>query len=286
MLQFEETLELLCFPKEKQCMLQEFFERKSPYFFNQAKIAYEGAPKDFPICKRTPLERLVIWCCIIPGVIQKYEAAGVSKSIIRDTLLEVKHLSEKYREKTGKEGLSKDNVIWLRHICCGQLFQIGSLQFQMFRMCYLDKEGCGQAYMDFSPDEKKRLPPGSPVINLHIPSGADLSVAAVESSICRAKDFFAVHYPEFSGKTFVCYSWLLYPGMLELLPPGSRIGTFASRFRVIGAVSDPYGSDAVNRIYGRRYRRKSDYPQNTQLQRSALGNFSKLGMGCGVIEFT
>lgn len=285
-IKFEKMLERFSIPRERKNELFRIYSRRKIWFDQQAETAYAGIIPDFPICKRSPMERLIIWCCVLPEVAAKYASAGVPQSIIDDTLQEVFRLSGYYRKQTGRDGLSKESVIWLRHIYNAQLFQIGPLQYQLFRMVYLDKEGCGEAYMQFSQEEKKGLPPGSPVFNLHIPSGTDLSEAAVEASLSGARRFFASYYPDFDSKAIVCYSWLLYPGMRELLPQGSRIVAFAARFRVIGAVSDPYGSDAVRRIYGRRYPRKSAYPQDTQLQRNALFNFEKLGMGCGVIEIT
>lgn len=252
----------------------------------QARSSYDGTLPDFPICKMTPARRLAVWEILVPLVAERYEAAGIPPHIIRDTLEEVSRLAEDYRCKTGSAGLSKENVIWLRHIYHGELFRIGSLQYQIFHMIYLDEEGCGEHYMHFAQEEKERLPQGTPVVNVHVPSGADLSAAAVEKSLEDAKLFFQQFLPDFKPKAFLCYSWLLYPQMLELLPKESRIASFAARFRIIGQVSDPYGSGAVKRIYGRRYARKAEYPQDTQLQKNAIGHFSKLGMGCGLIEIT
>ena len=248
------------------------------------KHPYDGIAPEFPICKKSPWERLQIWNGLIPDVTVRYESLDIPKNIVSDTLREIPRLSQLYRKKTGREGLSKENVIWLRHICHGELFQIGSLQYQLFRMVYLDEEGCGDAYMQFDCSVKARLPQGTPVINVHIPTGTDLSKEAVAESLALAKAFFQMRFPD--AKAFVCYSWLLYPGMLELLPAYSNIAAFASNFQIIGQVSDPYGSDAVKRIYGRRYPRKAWYPKETQLQRNAIGNFSKLGMGCGLIEIS
>lgn len=259
-------------------------EKNLSHPVKKAPAAYAGILPDFPICKMTPAQRLAVWEHLTSYVAERYRSAGIPEDIIQDTLGEISHLKKAYRNKTGKEGLSKEHVIWLRHIYNAELFQIGSLQYQIFHMVYLDEDGCGESYMHFAQEEKEKLPQGTPVVNIHIPAGADLSARAVEKSLAEAKLFFQKFLPNFRPKAFLCYSWLLYPGMLDLLPKESRILSFASRFRIIGQVSDPYGSHAVKQIYGRRFPKKSAYPQNTVLQRNAIGNFSKLGMGCGLIE--
>ena len=97
-----------------------------------------------------------------------------------------------------------------------------------------------------------------------------------------AKDFFTQIYPETRFKAMVCYSWLLHSGLKGLIPPGSRILHFAENFEIISESGDR--KQAVERIFGRRYRRKADYPQQTRLQREALRHLSKLGYALGIID--
>lgn len=253
-------------------------------FDNAALNAYQSDAFDYPICKHTPLDRLVIWCCLLPNVLSRYQQSNVPEHICHDTIFEVTRLAKLYHAKTGRIGLSKDQVLWLRHVYHVHIFQIGSLQFQTFRMVYLDREECEADYMKFSVEQKRRLPSGTQVVNVHIPDSADLSETAIENSFSAADAFFREVFPTFQPKAYICYSWLLYPPMDALLPKGSHIRKFATKFQIISSVSDPYGSDAVKHIYGKRYARKADYPQNTSLQRNALGNFSMLGMACGIIE--
>lgn len=254
-----------------------------PGFYEAAALtSYEGEAPDFPICRKSPLDRLVLWCCHMTWVRRQYEARGVSHQVILDTFSDVNLRAALYEAKTGKPGLSKDDVIWFRHIHGASIFRLGSLQFQLFEMVYLDEAGCGQAYMTFAPEQKARLPQGTPVINLHVPKGADLSPAAVEHALDQAMAFFPQVFPEHRAKAFLCYSWLLYPGLQELLPKGSNILQFAARFQIIGQVQDP--AESIRRIYGKRCSRKAGYPQKTQLQRKALGRFSCLGEAGGILE--
>lgn len=272
----------LCIQKKIEA---EYCKRKK-FYQREAERAYAGEPHTFPICNRTPMERLVIWHCLLPEVQKAYQKLGCSEKIILDTLAEIPRLSEIYHQKTGKIGLSKENVIWLRHIYHAQLVQIGPLQYQKFHMVYLDKEGCGEDYMSFLRIQKEKLPQGAPVWNIHVPQNADLTAVSVRNSIDSAKRILPAYFPNHHARAFVCYSWLLYPDMRGLLPKSSHIRAFASEFEIIASVKDPFGSDAVRRIYGKRYPRKDAYPQRTSLQRNALGRFSKLGMACGLIEIT
>ncbi len=72
--------------------------------------------------------------------------------------------------------------------------------------------------MTFLPQQKEQLPQGSPVWNVHIPRGTDLSPAMVTESTSRAAKILPAVFPEHKADYFLCYSWLLYPGMNDLLP--------------------------------------------------------------------
>ena len=275
--------ELQLSPEISKAILSAYL-RRPQFYEREALQSYADRP--FPICSRTPLERLAIWCCYLTQIRQSYQNMEIPYPVVRDTLGDISLRAGLYAKKHGKPGLSKEDVLWLRHIHSCELFRLGSLQYQLFHMVYLDKEGCGEEYMTFSPAQKRKLPQGAPVVNIHVPEGADICPEAVEESLKMAKAFLEHRFPNFCRGGFVCYSWLLYPGLKELLPEGSNILSFASRFEIIGQVSDPYGSDSVRRIYGKRCARKADYPQETALQRNALGSFSKLGMACGILDVT
>lgn len=278
----EENLKDLALTPATQAAVLAAYDAKPGYYEAAAPGAYQGEAPDFPICRKSPLERLVLWCCYLTRVRRKYQARGVPHRVFLDTVSDIALRAGLYEARTGKPGLAKADAIWFRHIHNAVIFRLGSLQFQLFEMIYLDQEGCGEAYMTFAQEQKARLPQGTPVLNLHIPKGADLSPAAVEQALDQAMEFFPQVFPEHRARAFLCYSWLLYPGLRELLPAGSNILQFAARFRVIGQTQDP--AESIRRIYGKRFPRRGDYPQNTQLQRQALGRFSCLGEACGILE--
>lgn len=266
---FEENRKLLGLPTE---LLARYDARPGEYE-RMAKTAYDGEAPNYPICRLGPMDRLVTWCCAATEVARRYQDRGVDWEIVKNTLMQIPHRAE-------AAGLSKESALWLRHLYHGVIYRLGSLEFQEFSMVYLDREGCGEDYMPVSLEQKRLLPPGTPVINVHIPAGADLSPKAVDGAFAAAKTLFGAIYPQ--ARAFVCYSWLLHPGLRQLLDENSNILRFAARFPIVGQAQD--AGEAIRWIYGKKYRRKGDYPQETTLQRKALGHFDCLGEACGVMD--
>jgi len=251
-------------------------------FIDLAAIkAYDGEVPNFTICKHRPFTRLSIVCFKLIVLKQEYKNKGIPESIFFDTIQDIRLRQELYYEENKKIGLSKDDVIWFRHLFNMHIFKLNTLQFQLFNMIYLDKDSIGEEYMTFREEQKDKLPPGSPVVNIHIQRNADLNPVEVEKSLNIALDFFQEYYPEHGPKAFVCYSWLLYSGNQKLLDKDSNIIKFAKRFEIISEVQDD--KQAIQNIYGKRFRKKKDYPANTSLQQNALIYPKCLGMSCGVI---
>ena len=71
---------------------------------------------------------------------------------------------------------------------------------------------------------------GERVISLHIPSDADLSSKAVDSSLNRAKTLLSGPFGGWGRVT--CNSWLLSPALTPLLSESSNIRAFQRRFEI------------------------------------------------------
>lgn len=243
--------------------------------------AYVSEARDFPICRLQPLGRLAVLVWKLAEIRSKYEALGVSAEIIADTFSDITLRQHLYFLETGKVGLSHADCIWLRHLANAQIFKLGVLQYQVWKMFYLEtREDCSP-FFHISETQKARLPAGTPVLNVHIQKEANLAQEHVAKSLRMAKDIFPQIFPETRFRAMVCYSWLLHSGLKDLLPGDSRILRFAKNFEIVSESGDK--QQALERVFGRRYRRKADYPQQTSLQRAALGNPSKLGYSLGVI---
>ena len=254
-----------------------------PGILGLASRAYAAEDGAFDILNRKPFTRLAIICALLPGLHEQFEKAGMSRQVWLDSVDDIRLRQRLYFERTGKVGLAKGDARWLRHLMGFKLFKIGSLQFQPFEMLYLDQEGIGEDFMRFSEEQKKRLPPGTPVLNTHIQYGANLDAAALKKTFEDARAFFRHHFPATDFKAFITYTWLLHPGLQALLPENSKILRFASLWEIIGQNNDK--EQALERLFGGRRRSHADYPQETTLQREALKDLDALGYACGVIAF-
>lgn len=244
-----------------------------------AETAYNSDNFDFPLCKRMPLTRLVVVAYLLSKKYAEYKAVGITDGIILDTFRDVSLRANLYHKQNGKIGISKDDVIWFRHVMNVHIFKIGVLQYQIFNMIYLDEETIGEPYMVFTQEQKLALPNGAPVINCHIQKGANISATLVNESIDQAKVFFKDCFPSIECKAFLCYSWLLYPPMLNMLSENSNIKQFAKCFSIIGECND--SEQAKENLFD--YGKHNPPCKPTTLQRMAKDDNAILGYGCGVI---
>lgn len=117
---------------------------------------------------------------------------------------------------------------------------------------------------------KKVLEPGDWVVNLHIPSGADLSEEAIDKSLYEMREVLSKHYPEYDYKAFYCGSWLLDPQLANMLKPESNIIKFGKRFTKI-AYKDPKGDAVLSFVFLQGDLNNVDLealPENTSLERN------------------
>ncbi len=281
--EIEAVFRMLKLPKNIEELVKEYLFRHWSEMPTLSNEAYKGEIPDFQICRRKPLTRLAIIIYLLTDKKRILESKDIDEKIIAETFQDVSLRAKLYFESHGKIGISKQDACWHRHIMNLKIFKIGELQFQDFDMIYLDKEGIGEDYMKFSEEQKERLPKGTPVLNVHIQRGALLNIDSVKKSFDEARLFFQKFFPNRKYQAFICCSWLLYPNMDEILPEHSNIRDFKKLFHVIGQVQD--SEDAIRDIFGKRYRAKKDFPQNTSLQISALQSMHHLGMGFGIIDF-
>ena len=280
-LSFIQELTNLGLGENAEALLIGYAERHQKQMPFLAENAYMGEGSRFPICRLHPLGRLAVIVWKLAEIRREYEAYGVSAAVIDDTFSDITLRQRLFFHNTGKVGLSRADCVWLRHLANAKIFKLGVLQFQPTNMYYLENHGNGRLFFVISDAQKARLLAGTPVLNVHIQTGANLEPEPVAESFRMAKDFFKEVHPGTHFRAMVCYSWLLHSGLKDLLPPNSRILRFAEYFEVIIETTDQ--RQAIERIFGKRYKRKRDFPQKTSLQQAALQQPSKLGYALGII---
>ena len=274
---FDFIMNLLALPDKTAAAVCAFPESRRRAI---AETAYSGEDMQFPIINLTPDARLA---ATVQLLTEKYPACknlGVPENIIRDTFRDVTLRARLHEERYGAPGLTDDDAVWFRHIMNLNIFQIGPIQYQPFSMIYLDKETLGEDYMEISASCKAALPPDTPVINCHVPFGADLKGSRVADSLSEADNFFKVLHPEISYRAFICYSWLLYPPMLRRLGENSAIRRFARHFTITGWCGD--NEQAMENLFPCG---KPAHEENlTSLQKTALAYPDVFGYALGVIQ--
>mgnify|MGYP001624027803 CR=1 FL=1 len=113
--------------------------------------------------------------------------------------------------------------------------------------------------------EMTRTETGARALSLHIPAGADLSLASLCASLRAADAFFAEFFPQFDGTEKYCDSWLLSPVLPALLPQDSHILQFQSGFEIVR--HDPSSSAALDWIFPDDSLPPERLPEGTLLQK-------------------
>ncbi len=275
-----EILIALNFDRNDQETISNYAFRNKKKIMFLSVTAYENEFPNFELCSKSAFMRLVVICVKLIDLKKQFEKKGIPLQVFINTIQDVTLRSQIYFEKTNNLGLTKDDVIWFRHLFGMQIFKLHSLQFQLREMIYLDQELLGKRYMIFDSTLKEQLAPGAPILNVHVQERADLSIKAIERSFTEAKQFFACYFPNYSYQAFLCYSWLLYPPMINEMNDSSNIKKFASYFDIVGQVADR--EDAMVRLFGKKKRPKTVLSQMSSLQKMAFEQPEIFGVGCGI----
>ncbi|GLX71146.1 acyltransferase domain-containing protein [Paenibacillus glycanilyticus] len=196
---------------------------------------------------------------------EEYRMRGIDDRVYFDTFSDIRIWSEVCFRDYGEYGIEEYN--WLQEHVSLRLFRLGRMQFQPMAF---DGESLKVGnYLV----EKHQL-----VLNVHIPEGEPLTPQEVIRSISMARHFFRG-----IPSVYVCHSWLLYPGLSQVLKADSNIMKFQQLFHIYE--SDEQSREAERRIFNRLEANPEHYGEETNLQRAAKALLSaggRLGSGCGV----
>lgn len=193
-------------------------------------------------------------------VFDRYRQKGISKTVYADTMKCFTRFLGECEKKNGR--MFFDRGWWTYRQISMELFRIGVLEYEFGKE---DEEG---------------------MIAVHIPSDADLSIAAVDQSLTESRMFFGTFYPDHQHDKYICNSWLLSPVLRRLLPEGSRIAAFQDRFEITEVEED--SREYIEWLFQSPLEIKKEHlPARTSLQRKAkelMLEGGNIGSAYGVLK--
>ncbi len=177
-----------------------------------------------------------------------YREYSIPETVFRSSIGELGKAAWGFYKQNGFWGIS--DYVWLNCFFLPELYTVGALQFRL----------CAFPYERFDTGHGI-LHKNDPVVQLHVPEHADLSVPSLDYAYRGAYALFGIPY-------FLADSWLLYPPHREMLSPDSAIRRFMDGFAIIETdETDDY--EGLWRIFGK----KADYRTeplacDTSLQRA------------------
>lgn len=211
----------------------------------------------------------------------EYIRKNIDLSIFYKTILDLNYRIDKYYKKYESYGLEADDLKWLSFIFRLEMFDIGTLRFQLFHLSYAEIERSGFETMNYPAEWKQKLPEGTPIVNVHILANTDLSKQSVSKSFELATMFFREHFNDHDYEYYFCRSWMTYPALKDLFSDTSNIVNFINLFENIAQHDNT--TQALNRIYNTvNIEEIEAMEKQTSLQKKAYLNLDKLGVGLGI----
>lgn len=208
---------------------------------------------------------LSFYCRLACDTYEEYKIRKIDEQIFWDTFQDIRLWCDNCFRETGKYGIAEYQWFW--RLFEMKVFRLGRLEFEIMNA---EKQIKGNGIS---------IEAGEPIINIHIPEGEALSRTACGESLKRAHEWFG------AKQKFICYSWLLYPGLNEILAAESNIIHFQNRFHLIK--TDYQEREAEKRIFGWIAENITAYPDHTRLQKRArqyLLSGRALGKGWGLLK--
>lgn len=222
------------------------------------------------------LAGMCVFAAAMYGSAKRFAALGVAHKVLHDTFCCLHRMAGEYRKEFGCLGF--DRGFWIWRQACLRILRLGTLEYE---------------YMLLSPwgAEETGLAEGTPVLSVHIPSGADLSREALDDSYQQARTLYPAH-PELcppDGKApenIFCGSWLLCPTLRTLLKENSGIRRFAEDFDIHHVVEKSNGFRHFL-FWAGEETPDADLPENTSLQRAVKAHLlsgGSIGSASGLLK--
>lgn len=207
----------------------------------------------------------MLTCMLLMGidVYEIYREKGISENIFYDTFGCLSRFVKEHMVSYGSYGF--DREWWTTRQLSMEEFRLGELEFEL---------------------EKWN---GENVISVHIPSDALITRENCMASYALSKEFFQKYYPDFEYHYYICDSWMLSPGLKDVLPADSRILSFQKDFTITDW--DKENTSYLEWIYKNPNEtlKVDELPENTSLQKNIkryLKEGGKIGAAFGYIKAT
>ena len=124
------------------------------------------------------------------------------------------------------------------------------------------------------------IEPGDIMMDLHIPSGGNMTPDRCRDSLSYAFEFFSKHFPGRFKPAFISHSWIFNPQLEEILP-NSNPAKFMQELYLYPAPS--IGQDGFFFIFGRYFKKEelADAPRDNTLRRALLDLYRKTPLRTG-----
>ena len=121
--------------------------------------------------------------------------------------------------------------------------------------------------------------PGDKCLAMHLPRGADIKEDNVRRACAAAFEIVKKSYPDYIGVPVQCASWLLDPGIENLVGPDSNVVRFGKLFARILSKSPGRAADGF--VFPGKPVADKDLPEDTRLQRALKQHYLNGGYTYG-----
>lgn len=260
-----------------------YIEQQFPITYQkQFQQPYHVDYLENPILNLAPAEAVFESLAQLLDLKDFYEEKGIELRHFYASIYDLSFRLERYKTNYDKYGLSASDLRWLSPLYKGEIFDLGSLRYQMTHFSNQEIERQTYQYMPLSDKWKERFPEGTPIIMIHILKDTDFRPEKIDESLKLARDFFARYFPTHNYEIFLCRTWLIYRPTHDLLRPDSNIVSFSKRFEIIAENRNT--KQALDRIYGTSNLAEIEkMDKRSSLEKIAYQHLDKLGVAAGII---
>ncbi|MFI0236784.1 acyltransferase domain-containing protein [Streptomyces sp. NPDC016845] len=211
---------------------------------------------------------VLVFAAALPHTRAFHRERGIPDDVSRRTLADLGRNLALHRRRFATTGLSVP--WWLTRHFRGELYQLGRLQFERWRL--------GRRTGERLASSGAGVGPGDLVLGVHIPDfRGPMTPEACDDSVARAREFFARHFPGEPAEVAVCHSWLLDPQLRRYLPAESNILRFQDRFEITYVDEAAEDDTPVVFVFGGTETPRERLPRRTSVQRAVLDHLDAGG---------